>query len=502
MSSILGNMVKQFCGDTHNAGLRVNHPLAHRVLAALLSKPLLIATGLSGSGKTKLVQAIARWLTPPAVPYDPFFVGASIAADRIVYHVKKSDSLAIEFWNDMDEEKAIKVVLPRELISEWVVYMATLPDPKNIPARSLREAVSSKSKFSPNLHSFETQLKAAGMAVLNSKTAETKLACHAVIPVGADWTGNENIFGYPDGLDAKAYVLKPALELMLHAKSMPDIPHFLILDEMNLSHVERYFSDVLSALESEEIIPLYQGGERKSNELAIPCGIHLPKNLFIIGTVNVDETTYMFSPKVLDRANVIEFRLETQDLEAFLKQPIKPNLARLDGGGAKFGAHFQAVTLETQALSFSGNSLFHNELVNFFTALQGHGLEFGYRVAHEAARFAHFYQLLANPISGDSTWVTSALDCIVFQKFLPKLHGSRAKLGPLLKTLWFLCVNDKAKRGANPLAAADQAARSSDKKGEPSRTVPPDAPYPLSAEKIGRMWRLLLDNGFTSFAEA
>ena len=71
----------------------------------------------------------------------------------------------------------------------------------------------------------------------------------------------------------------------------------LILDEMNLSHVERYFSDFLSAIESGEEIPLY--GEEKT--------LTLPDNLFTIGTVNVDETTYMFSPKVLDRANTIEF---------------------------------------------------------------------------------------------------------------------------------------------------------------------------------------------------
>jgi hypothetical protein len=72
----------------------------------------------------------------------------------------------------------------------------------------------------------------------------------------------------------------------------------------------------------------------------------------------------------------------------------------------------------------------------------------------------------------------------------------------LLKVLWFLCVNDADHRGADPLKAAEAAARSTDKKAEPSTEVPADAPYPLSAEKIGRMWRLLRDNGFASFAEA
>jgi len=69
---------------------------------------------------------------------------------------------------------------------------------------------------------------------------------------------------------------------------------------MNLSHVERYFADLLSAIESGEDIPLYTGEERKAGEQIVPRKMSLPTNLFVIGTVNVDETTYMFSPKVLD----------------------------------------------------------------------------------------------------------------------------------------------------------------------------------------------------------
>jgi hypothetical protein len=63
-------------------------------------------------------------------------------------------------------------------------------------------------------------------------------------------------------------------------------------------------------------------------------------------------------------------------------------------------------------------------------------------------------------------------------------------------------VNDAVGRGADALKAAEEAERSTDKKAEPSVVVPAGAPYPLSAEKIGRMWRLLIENGFASFAEA
>ena len=325
--------------------------------------------------------------------------------------------------------------------------------------------------------------------------------CYRLIPVGADWTGNENILGYPNGLDPTVYITKPALDLILHARGNPNDPHFLILDEMNLSHVERYFADILSAIESEEAIHLHLDGERSANGMPIPPAIELPKNLFIIGTVNVDETTYMFSPKVLDRANVIEFRMATDDLKAFLTNPGKPNLAQLDGKGAGFGPAFVTAAAGPADVPADVKDIFERKMLLFFQVMQPYGAEFGYRVAHEAARFVHFYKLLGNH-SNDENWFPGAFDAVVVQKFLPKLHGSRARLGPLLKSLWFLCVNEPTTRGDDAIKAVQEASRSTDKKAEPSGEIPADAPYPISAEKIARMWRLLAENGFASFAEA
>lgn len=375
-----------------SVGLQLEFKLLLRFAGALNAKSFLILTGLSGSGKTKLAQAFARWLSPS-------------------------------------------------------------PD------------------------------------------------CYRLIPVGADWTGNENILGYPNGLDPTAYITKPALDLILHALAHENDPHFLILDEMNLSHVERYFADILSAIESEELLPLHPDGERSANGTSIPTHITLPKNLFIIGTVNVDETTYMFSPKVLDRANVIEFRMAADDLSAFLTNPGKPDLTQLDGKGAGFGSAFVAAAAGPAPVPADVKDDFEREMLLFFQAMQPYGAEFGYRVAHEAARFVHFYKLLGNH-SDDDNWFPSAFDCVVVQKFLPKLHGSRARLGPLLKSLWFLCVSDAAARGADAVQSAQEASRATERKSEPSREIPAGAPYPLSAEKIARMWRLLGENGFASFAEA
>lgn len=126
-----------------------------------------------------------------------------------------------------------------------------------------------------------------------------------LVPVGADWTNREPLLGYPNALEDDKYVLPESgvLQLILRARKDPEQPYFLILDEMNLSHVERYFSDFLSAIESNEEIKLHHGNENwETGEYDVPPAIRIPKNLFVVGTVNIDETTYMFSPKVLDRA--------------------------------------------------------------------------------------------------------------------------------------------------------------------------------------------------------
>lgn len=304
---------------------------------------------------------------------------------------------------------------------------------------------------------------------------------YRVVAVGADWTTNENLLGYQDALRPEIY-RKPtngALELMLRARDDSERPYFLILDEMNLSHVERYFADMLSAIESGEPIALHSaavdlpGGD--GDTVLVPSRLALPKNLFILGTVNVDETTYMFSPKVLDRANVIEFRATADQIGDFLSHPQRIDMDALAGKGAGFGGVFVAAaagdapSLAELPTTIHGNGMqcaadLKARMVEAFKALAPIGAEFGFRTAFEISRFVAFHAMLTGP-----GWKFSdALDAQVYQKLMPKLHGSERRLGPVLKTLEAFCV------------AHDCTA---------------------SLEKIRRMQDRLKD-GFTSYAEA
>jgi 5-methylcytosine-specific restriction protein B len=305
---------------------------------------------------------------------------------------------------------------------------------------------------------------------------------YKIIPVGADWTNREPLLGYPNGLNHKEYILPDsgALSLVIEASKIEnnEKPYFLILDEMNLSHVERYFADFLSVMESEGKISLYSGTARKDlKENDVPDNIHWPKNLFIIGTVNIDETTYMFSPKVLDRANTIEFRLDESNIKNFFDLPSKIDLSVLKSKGASMAKNF----LEIAADNTIDNGVdYSNTLVQFFNELKKVGAEYGYRTAVEMLLLIK----KLNTISGISK--NECIDIAIMQKLLPKLHGSRSKVSKVLDALILLCLKDGQ---TFSIAKSDEV-------------LDENIKYPIAFEKLVRMYKNALDNGFTSYAEA
>ena len=307
-----------------------------------------------------------------------------------------------------------------------------------------------------------------------------------VVPVGADWTSREPLLGYANALEQGKYVSPEcgALNLILEAskEENQNKPFFLILDEMNLSHVERYFADFLSAMESNESISLHHDSEMWDEE--IPAKVFLPKNLFILGTVNIDETTYMFSPKVLDRANVLEFRITQDEMAEYLKSNTKLDIEMLRSQGSNMAESF--VELASKDFEYAESGEIADTLLEFFKVLKQSGAEFGYRSAAEIVRFAGAVKTI------EPEWtVDDILDAATMQKLLPKVHGSRRKLESVLKALGNLCMQVNV-----PFESALDSKRVNDYGNKR------EFRYAISAEKIVRMHRSLIDNGFTSYAEA
>ena len=139
-----------------------------------------------------------------------------------------------------------------------------------------------------------------------------------VCPVRPEWTDPTGLTGYFDVLSNR-YVVPRFLEAVLVATAQSDAPVFVVLDEMNLARVEHYFSDVLSCIETGEDLQLHSNGVpiEGTTGTSIPAALPLPANLYITGTINVDETTNPVSDKVLDRALVID--MSKVELPGFFK---------------------------------------------------------------------------------------------------------------------------------------------------------------------------------------
>ena len=321
-----------------------------------------------------------------------------------------------------------------------------------------------------------------------------------LVPVGADWTNRDSLLGFENTI-TKTYSLPsynvPEFIERAGKEENRTKPFFLILDEMNLSVVERYFADFLSAMEStNKEISLHQLEEQEDEKQKLPPKkLRLPPNLFIIGTVNIDESTYMFSPKVLDRANTIEFRLNETEVADFLKKgAAKLSLEKLVGKGKDMAASFvQNCSNELdQDLIMKIDAL----LLKTFKPLRKAGAEFGYRTIIEIRQLAT--QLDQFNIEGKKKRLESPnfkkeeviFDIAILQKLLPKLHGSVGKLKAPLTALAELCF-DEGKWDVKYLNTEID-----------ERELSQDLRYPLSFEKIKSMYVRLVQNGFVSFAEA
>ena len=181
----------------------------------------------------------------------------------------------------------------------------------------------------------------------------------------------------------------------------------------------------------------------------------------------------MFSPKVLDRANVIEFKISEKEMLSFLDKVPNVDLSQIAGALSTMAVDFVSVAKSPIESGFEDSKTL---LIKFFSQLKTVNAEFGYRSATEIGRFitlakeqGHFDE-------------NSSVDAAIVQKLLPKLHGSRKKLVPVLTTLWDMCGTGIGL--------------------ELAEGVPEQTKYPLTADKLLRMYRGALDNGFTSFAEA
>jgi hypothetical protein len=482
-------------------------------LLALQAKRFVILSGISGTGKTQLALTIAKAFQPsrataektklvsggghrlrvkpymlehhrlvvPAVLADRIDIGEGPGHIEVRFGDGGSESLR---WSPQPSQT--QILFKKGSFRSW---FAQLEVGDEIELRVEDEA------DTPALWIDRVEQSRATAPSVVARTFE-------LVAVRPDWTDNRGLLGYFNPI-TRDYQSTAFLRLLLRAaeeaddarrSNRPAVPYFVILDEMNLARVEHYFSDFLSALESQEPLELHdnerveEGGSGTGE--AVPRRVTIPPNLYFTGTVNVDETTYMFSPKVLDRAFVLEFNEvnldgvgKDLDVDAGLRLDVFLGLAE-----ASIGDEARDVFSELL------DGELHRAMLTLNDRLELDHRHFGYRVAKEIACFV---TLAAAQAGEDSDKLWHAFDIAILSKVLPKLHGTQQELGELLERLLAFTIN------ANSAVSARGKESEWDYiKGHlvsKSDAGPPK--LPRSAAKLWRMLRRVRLQGYVSFIE-
>lgn len=527
-------------------GFNFDRGLLTSYCLSLRTKPFVILSGISGTGKTKIAQffgAPALEASRKALPAAPVATVPALAGNWIIMTVTDAistgDGRANFRYSDLDallSPAEMATIQPRidqlrktgaeDNICEPFEFTIETPDGQHLKAMAYLQRASSpllrvrfKSKRGEAHYdstAFFAKNYTPGTVLKMEKIGEKRLRIVSVndkavvaqaqeseeqerkhvknscfISVRSDWTDATPLFGHYNFVDQR-YHLTPALNFILTAQEHPEMPFFLILDEMNLAKVEHYFSDFLSCLESRHVEdgkltqePIHihsdSGWLNTNNEYFDLVGptLALPPNLFVTGTVNIDESTYMFSSKVLDRANVIE--LNDVDISGYGTdaKPAGASTFVLD----KFPdlsmfelaqkSDFQRAPSEAKAFLTAAHAL-----------LEKHHLHFGYRVINEISRYISNALIYCNHHEG---LVYQAMDRQMVQKVLPKLNGPQSKLDiPIRELLTLIVVG-----APGPCMEWDAV----------ERLDPESTRYPLSAAKLKRMSIALTLNGFANFIE-
>ncbi len=250
---------------------------------------------------------------------------------------------------------------------------------------------------------------------------------YLLLQVKPNWHDSTELLGFRNAMDGDRYQKTKLIEFLFRAYQFKDTPFFLCLDEMNLAPVEQYFAEFLSSMESAEPVPLNDITVNDDNLFDLGCewkaaydylaanGFSIPKNLFIVGTVNMDETTNQFSRKVLDRA----FTIEMTDVDfknyGHVTQPSYADTIEEEKIQALLNGEKFVDKLDDEDVAEGA------PLVKVQKALEPTAFAVAYRFANE-------YTLLKRAIAcfdKDSTMKLDALDQAVLMKILPRVAGEK-----------------------------------------------------------------------------
>ena len=288
-----------------------------------------------------------------------------------------------------------------------------------------------------------------------------KPANFEIVQVKPNWHNSLEVVGYKSNIGGAHYEYTPFVEFLARAWKHQNVPFFLCLDEMNLAPVEQYFAEFLSAIESRSmehgdyetdpiIKPFNDFGEDVCAQMlnhfvgkvdaakAVPGsleaklverfktkGLTMPKNLFVLGTVNMDETTFSFSRKELDRAMSIV--MNDVEYEKFFTGETENDMAEFDENVKNL-----LINRTISGLDADDNGA--DKVEKYLTAINTKLEETPFRLGYRAANEALLYVSAARQFDSDAE-VEAALDDFTLMKILSRIEGDKRSIGDKLEEL-------------------------------------------------------------------
>ena len=467
--NLLGTIKTLFASE----GLHYTDAQIATFYTALQTKGFVVLSGISGTGKSKIAQSFVNILPDKDIPPEEVVAEREQLIPRVVQTTTINSALVnfprklIERYPLPEPGTKTYVMVTFDGLSQACAFNTIVQDNSAVYrlyfSGELRQRITSLDLgtmlyFRPTIDNdmarltgFDIELsKDVASTHRSDVTGSVKESNHLFLSVRPDWRDSTSLLGYFNPL-TQTYEWTDFLSFILRAaesyRARDGLAWFVTLDEMNLAHVEYYFADLLSVIESgrrTDVADTLAGFTREPlrttypdtlDDEVPPREIFLPPNLYIIGTVNMDETTHAFSPKVLDRA----FTIELTDVSFRDYPPVTP----MNGAGsltesdkqsllAAFtrDGRFHGIDKDEVAQAVAGHPEIRDWLGSLNHLLMKDRFHFGYRIFDEICQY-----VANNDLNGMMAF-DDAFDQAVFMKVLPKFSGSRARLrSPLINVL-------------------------------------------------------------------
>lgn len=326
-----------------------------------------------------------------------------------------------------------------------------------------------------------------------------------MVQVKPNWHDSSELIGYVSRIDGVRYVVGPFLKFMVKAIQDPNTPYFLCLDEMNLAPVEQYFAEFLSVVESRKVdkdgnvvtdplVDYSSTEEYKSlidqlfcddaerNAYLTEAGgkrLTIPQNLIVVGTVNMDETTFSFSRKVLDRAMTIE--MNEVDLKGGLTNRHE-NIGKIEFDDI-IGKTVEGVDVYAAHQAVCDKAIAYLESIN--ATLDKTPFKVAYRTRNELLLYVVNNLSWKTDDELEDFVIARALDEITCMKILTRIEGDETKVSAN-----FLDNLGNAIKSGLVEIDKDLLQANKSHKG--------DAYQPISLDKLDEM-KERLKSGYTSF---